>query len=282
MSNMFLIGEMSKLFQIDIRTLRYYDEIHLFTPAYVDNATGYRYYSIEQFERLNTILYLKALNVPLKEIKQFIDQRDIHHILSLLKGQLRRTEEKIREFQRIQQKINNRIEQIEEVLKAEELFKIRENQLPERMIIMLKQRILKGDDLEMPIRILENSHNLRSSIFLGQVGLTISVTSLQERNFDEYHSLFLFVEPDTSKPLKSSVKHLKSSVKHLPRQHYLTIRFAGTHADASPYYEKLMAYASREGYSITDDALEITYIDYGITQDISSFVTEIQIPVRKH
>lgn len=198
MSTMFLIGEMSKLFQIDIRTLRYYDEIQLFTPAYVDNATGYRYYSIEQFERLNTILYLKALN------------------------------------------------------------------------------------LEMPIRILENSHNLRSSIFLGQVGLTISVTSLQERNFDEYHSLFLFVEPDTSKPLKSSVKHLKSSVKHLPRQHYLTIRFAGTHADASPYYEKLMAYASREGYSITDDALEITYIDYGITQDTSSFVTEIQIPVRKH
>lgn len=272
---MFLIGEMSKLFQIDIRTLRYYDEIHLFTPAYVDDATGYRYYSIEQFERLNTILYLKALNVPLKEIKQFIDQRDIHHILSLLKEQLRRTEEKIWEFQRIQQKINNRIEQIEEVSKAEELLKIREIQLPERKIIMLKQRILKGDDLEMPIRILENSHNLRSSIFLGQVGLTISVTSLQERNFDEYYSLFLFVEPDTS-------THIKSSVKTLPRQHYLTIRFAGTHADAAPYYEKLMAYASREGYSITDDALEITYIDYGITQDSSNFVTEIQIPVRKH
>lgn len=275
MSTMFLIGEMSKLFQIDIRTLRYYDEIQLFTPAYVDNATGYRYYSIEQFERLNTILYLKALNVPLKEIKQFIDQRDIHHILSLLKGQLRRTEEKIREFQRIQQKIINRIEQIEEVSKAEELFKIRENQLPERMIIMLKQRILKGDDLEMPIRILENSHNLRSSIFLGQVGLTISVRSLQEGKFDEYHSLFLFVEPDTS-------KHLKSSVKTLPRQLYLTIRFAGSHEDASPYYEELMAYAGREGYSVTDDALEITYIDYGITQDTSSFVTEIQIPVRKH
>lgn len=64
MSSMFLIGEISRLFQIDIRTLRYYDEIGLFTPAAVDGQTGYRYYSIEQFESLNTILYLKALNIP--------------------------------------------------------------------------------------------------------------------------------------------------------------------------------------------------------------------------
>ncbi|AIQ47318.1 hypothetical protein R70723_16535 [Paenibacillus sp. FSL R7-0273] len=63
MNSMFLIGEMAKLFQIDIRTLRYYDEIGLFTPASVDVHTGYRYYSIEQFESLNTILYLKKLRI---------------------------------------------------------------------------------------------------------------------------------------------------------------------------------------------------------------------------
>ncbi|WP_431086226.1 MerR family transcriptional regulator [Paenibacillus sp. 8b26] len=101
MSTMFLIGEISKLFQIDIRTLRYYDSIHLFEPASVDEVTGYCYYSIDQFERLNTILYLKALNIPLKEIKQFLDDRDVDHILALLKEQKRRTEEKILEFKQI-------------------------------------------------------------------------------------------------------------------------------------------------------------------------------------
>ncbi|WP_276527243.1 MerR family transcriptional regulator [Brevibacillus reuszeri] len=59
---MFLIGEISKLFQMDVRTLRYYDEIDLFKPTHVDERTGYRYYTIEQFEQLNTILYLKARN----------------------------------------------------------------------------------------------------------------------------------------------------------------------------------------------------------------------------
>lgn len=272
---MFLIGEMSKLFQIDIRTLRYYDEIHLFTPAFVDNVTGYRYYSIEQFERLNTILYLKALNIPLKEIKQFIDQRDIHHILSLLKEQQRRTEEKIREFEQIGQKINNRIQQIEDASKVEDLYKIREIQFPERIIVMLKQRIHKSDNLEVPIRILENSNHMKSSIFLGQVGLSISIKNLQERNFDEYHALFLFVDPDDP-------KRLESTTKLLPQQIYLTIRFVGTHVDASLYYEKLLVYAEEERYVLSDDALEVTYIDYGITQDASKFVTEIQMPVHKY
>ncbi|ODA09230.1 MerR family transcriptional regulator [Paenibacillus polymyxa] len=272
MSTIFLIGEISKLFQIDIRTLRYYDSIHLFEPASVDEATGYRYYSIDQFERLNTILYLKALNIPLKEIKQFLDDRDVDHILALLKEQKRRTEEKILEFKQIQQRINKRIQQIEDVSKVEELFKIRETQLPERMIVMLKQTIGKSDNLEMSIRMLEKNSNMKSTIFLGQVGLAISITNLRQRKFDEYDAIFLFVEPDKH-------QYSEAAKKSLPQQKYLTIRFIGTHADASIYYKKLLKHAHEKGYALADDALEITYIDYGLTQDVSKFVTEIQIPV---
>ncbi|CAH1217215.1 Multidrug-efflux transporter 1 regulator [Paenibacillus auburnensis] len=270
MNNMFSIGEISKLFQIDIRTLRYYDEIKLLIPAFVDEMTGYRYYSIDQFERLNTILYLKALNIPLKEIKEFLDDRDIDHILVLLKEQQRRTEEKIREFKQIQRKINDRIQQIEEAANVEELFQIREQQLPDRMIVMLKQKIHKNDNLEMPIRILENQSKMKSSIFLGQVGLTISVNSLQQSKFDEYNSLFMFIDPNIP---------LEKDIKPLPQHKYLTIRFVGTHADSSFYYQKLLTYANDKGYALADDALEITYIDYGLTQDASRFVTEIQLSV---
>ncbi|WP_379147963.1 MerR family transcriptional regulator [Paenibacillus sp. sgz500992] len=273
MNTMFLIGEISKLFQIDIRTLRYYDEIDLLVPAFVDEVTGYRYYSLGQFERLNTILYLKALNIPLKEIRQFLDDRDIEHILILLKEQQRRTEEKILEFKQIQQRITNRIQQIEDAAKGEEYFKVREVQLPARLIIMLKQKIHKNDSLEMPIRLLENQSKMKSSIFLGQVGLTISVNSLQQSKFDEYNSLFLFIEPD---------KSAGNEVKFLPEQKYLTMRFIGTHTDSTPYYQKLLAYVNEKGYALADDALEITYIDYGLTQDASRFVTEIQLPIKKH
>ena len=42
------IGEFSKLSGVPIRTLRYYDEIDLFKPIYV-NEKGYRYYSYHQY-----------------------------------------------------------------------------------------------------------------------------------------------------------------------------------------------------------------------------------------
>ena len=45
---MFRIGEFSKLTQVSIRMLRYYDEVGLLTPAKVDKWTGHRLYSVEQ------------------------------------------------------------------------------------------------------------------------------------------------------------------------------------------------------------------------------------------
>ena len=55
MNKLFTIGEMAKLFGINAKTLRYYDEIGLIRPEHTDPMTGYRYYSTGQFERLNTI-----------------------------------------------------------------------------------------------------------------------------------------------------------------------------------------------------------------------------------
>ncbi len=75
MKNRFSIGEMAKLHNTTIKTLRYYDEIGLLKPIDTDPNNGYRYYSTEQFEQLNTIQYLKEIGFTLKEIKRHLDHR---------------------------------------------------------------------------------------------------------------------------------------------------------------------------------------------------------------
>ena len=45
---MFRIGEFSKLTQVSVRMLRYYDETGILTPAEVDKWTGHRLYSVDQ------------------------------------------------------------------------------------------------------------------------------------------------------------------------------------------------------------------------------------------
>jgi effector-binding domain-containing protein len=65
---MLKIGEFSRLSQIPVSTLRYYDDIGLIKPMAVDGFTGYRYYSAEQLPGLNRIGALKDLGLSLAEI----------------------------------------------------------------------------------------------------------------------------------------------------------------------------------------------------------------------
>jgi DNA-binding transcriptional MerR regulator/predicted transcriptional regulator YdeE len=65
---MIKIGEFSKLVQVPVATLRYYDQVGLLKPIEVDRFTGYRYYSASQLPRLNRILALKGLGFSLEQI----------------------------------------------------------------------------------------------------------------------------------------------------------------------------------------------------------------------
>ncbi|EQF13284.1 merR regulatory family protein [Clostridioides difficile CD133] len=56
---MFKIGEVSKLTQISIRMLRYYDELGILKPAKTDKYTGHRLYSVEQISILQRIVLLR-------------------------------------------------------------------------------------------------------------------------------------------------------------------------------------------------------------------------------
>jgi DNA-binding transcriptional MerR regulator len=65
---MIKIGEFSKLVQVSVPTLRYYDQVGLLKPVEVDNFTSYRYYSVSQLPRLHRILALKGLGFSLEQI----------------------------------------------------------------------------------------------------------------------------------------------------------------------------------------------------------------------
>ena len=70
----FKIGEFSQISRVPAKTLRYYDEIGLFSPAEVDRFTGYRTYTADQLPRLNRILALKDMGLSLAEIARLLDE----------------------------------------------------------------------------------------------------------------------------------------------------------------------------------------------------------------
>lgn len=268
MNDLFTIGEISKLFNLNIKTLRYYDEINLFKPIFIDKTNNYRYYSTEQFEQLNTIMYLKALGMSLSTINFHLNKRSIDNITELLKQQKEVTRRKINELQAIEKKIENRLNQINYARQYDKLDVIQEIEFDERTIVLLKQKIKSDKDLELSIRNLENRTNKNASVFNGKVGVSISTDNLQNGVFDEYDSIFSFTEGE---------KYNKKLIKILPKGVYITIRFNGTHKSSPKYYSEILKYIKEKGYKILDDSIEITLIDFGLTTEKSEFVTEIQV-----
>lgn len=269
MKELFTIGEFAALFSVNIRTLRYYDEYGILKPEKTDPQTGYRYYSSRQFERMNTIKYLRALDMPLQKIRLFFENRDTQVLRALLQEQARETQERLEVLRQIEKKLERRLSQLEDA-ECRALDVIARIRCPGRRAAFLKKEILPDEDLEFPIRELDRQKGLESMIFLGKVGLSISREHLLAGEFETYDGIFLLLEQEDC---------ARGEEWLLPEGEYVTVRFAGTHKNAAMYYRKLASYMKDNGLICAGDSVEVTLIDAGFTNDVSKYVTELQIPV---
>lgn len=269
MNRLFTIGEMAKLFGINAKTLRYYDEQGLLKPEQTDPATGYRYYSTQQFERLNTIKYLRALDMPLVKIKRFFENKDIGQMMEILKEQQQEVLLKKRELERIEHKIDERLSQLNDAFYTV-YDRVEEVVMPARRLAMLRTEIPATDDLEYPIRQLERKTQLEAAMFLGKVGVSIARRHVEAHKFDEFCSIFVVLEQGDS---------YEGEVVNLAGGKYLTLRYCGTHTQSAAHYEMLLDEMKKRGYRLAGNSVEITLVDSGITNDTSKYVTELELPV---
>ena len=82
------IGEVSKLTDIHIKSLRYYDRIGILKAAYIDPATSYRYYTYSQLSIIEAIRICIELGIPLKQFAEYTedDGQRVHYAKLLEHG----------------------------------------------------------------------------------------------------------------------------------------------------------------------------------------------------
>lgn len=262
---------MSKLHNVPVKTLRYYDEIGLLKPIEVDPFTRYRYYSTEQFEHLDMINYLKNLGISLKDIQFHLRKRDVHYFLQLLRRGQEETDTKMKELQLIRDRFANRIKELEATLTITQTGVVMLKEIPERTILSLKEKMSTEPELELSVRKLEKMSYDRIPVFIGKVGFTVSEDNLRQRKFDEYDSVFLLLEEntDSTKPTQT-----------LAAGRYACIYYRGSHSESREYYKILLSHIEEHNYVIVGEALERTIVDQFIAQDRNNHLTEIQIPVQ--
>ena len=226
--------------------------------------------SVQQFERLNTIRYLRALNMPLEDIADFLQNKDVGKIQEMLIQQRKTVRQKQQELQIIEQKINTRLEGLADALSSR-LDTITLVQTPPRQITWIRNHLSPKTylDLETSIRTLQKDQE-ETLVFLGKVGLGISKEHLEADAYQVYDTVFLLLEPED---------RYQGITEELPGQTCVSIRFCGSHNEAPAYYQKLLTYIREHRLKIDGFSREVTMIDYVLTNDPKQFVTEIQIPV---
>jgi DNA-binding transcriptional MerR regulator/effector-binding domain-containing protein len=112
---MIRIGDFSRISQIPVSTLRYYDDVGLLKPIEVDRFTGYRYYTFDQLPRLNRILALKDLGFSLEEIARMLgDDLPADQLRGMLRLKRSEMREQVQEaFARLE-RVETRLKYIEQ------------------------------------------------------------------------------------------------------------------------------------------------------------------------
>ena len=269
--DLFQIGEVARMFHLSVSSLRHYEAMGLLVPEVTDPETGYRYYSTRQFEPLNTIRYLRALDMPLNEIADFLQNRDLDKMEEKLQQQKEIVIKREQELKRIERKIGNRLNQLKDarnsVLDVIALTTARAC----RLVWMEDNLTIKEFvDMETPIRKLEQKQK-EALFFLGKVGVGIAAEQLLKGQFQQYNGIFLLLDEEDQ---------YDGTVIHLQETPCVSVRFRGSHKEAPAQYEKLMNYIQEHNLKVAGFSREITMIDYGLTNDTEKFVTEISIPVK--
>ena len=106
-------GEFARMAGVTLRTIRYYDKQNILKPSLVSEA-GARFYTEEDFARLQQILLLKYLGFSLYDIREMtIDDVDYHFLLNSLGIQLKLVKDRLEQMQLVEQAIQDTMDVIQ-------------------------------------------------------------------------------------------------------------------------------------------------------------------------
>jgi effector-binding domain-containing protein len=95
------IGRFSRATRLSVKALRHYDELGLLRPAYVDPASGYRYYRPAQANQAEAIRILRSVEMPLEEIGALLAAGDGDAVARRLRRHRERLEARLVEHRRM-------------------------------------------------------------------------------------------------------------------------------------------------------------------------------------
>ena len=276
MKEIISITEMAKLRNISTETLRHYDRIDLLKPVHVDPDTGYRYYSITQYEKIGTIRELKNLGMSLREIKEYFDNRNVESSRILLTEQKKKIDEQIDKLIRIRQEINAKIDFLDIVRTTDLNDEIRIKHFKARQYVYFNRTV--SDDIELSYdsvsleRVLSKSKHSMPIFATNRYGGLVSRADILKN-----------VKPLSAKMIilydgEEDVD--ECNIIEAPEGDYLCMFYVGNFWNREESIEKMLTYMKENDLVLAGDVLQMQWVDFAITDNLDDISYEFQIPVK--
>ena len=263
-------GELAKLMGITKETLFHYDEIGLFRPAVV-MPNGYRKYEIRQTELLNTILLLKELGMPLKEIRELLGKRSPEKMLKVFSEREQKIQEELTKLKNMKRWITNRKKRIQTGLQINP-DEIRIQKFPERYYLYSSVENGNEEDSykktnELITRFLEFNPGFKSDY---EVAYIQHEKNVESGIYDQYDNAVILLE------------HRPQKLSYLvfPAGDYLTTCHTGNWRTIGSTYQKMLTYIHEHKLQVDNEYIERYLIDALSIDDPDSYVTEIAVKLK--
>ncbi len=266
------IGRFAAMHGINKKTLMWYDEIGLFSPAAIHPQNGYRYYSYRQSPLLETILLLRDLDVPIKEIQAFVQDRSAKRLAALYSDKIRALDEELLHRNAIRQTLIKRRQQMLTLMQID-LTEIAVIEKEERGLVTVA--IEKDISFEKEVELITaetEKYRLRR-LHDASYGSMISVESLRSGAYDDYARLFIEISvPNDPSPKEGSL-HIQ------PGGTYVRAFHLGGLADMPQKYQELFSFAQKRGLELHGFSYEMGIND-NVIERIEDYIVQIEIPAR--
>lgn len=266
----FTTGEFAELCGVKKQTLFHYDHIGILKPE-ITGENGYRYYSYFQLDTYNTIAMLKELDMPLANIKEYLNNRNPEAFLELLHEQKRLAEEKIDELQWLGRFIDARIEMTKQGLAVSHNVIEIETRPEEHYIITKYSGSTEDRDLYAALaeHIAYCHENQVYSPYA--IGCLIPVEDGLTGSDYKYSHLYTKIEPGDS--LQSV------NVTTIPPRSYITAHSTKGFDHVPALLRSILDYAEEHRLSVGEYFYEDMLLDEMSIFDYNEYIIKVSLPI---
>lgn len=272
---MLSIGEFSNICKVTTKTLRYYAEIGLILPDEINPENGYRYYSIEQLERMLFINRLKSYNLSLEEIKTILDSEELQDeqlylALSRKKIQIsHQLQETKKTLDQLDIDLLN-LKQGKSIMSYIDEINVKLVEIPKMHLLSIRKMVQQHE--------LPEEYSRCFSLLLKRIQndkLTILAPPMVLFHSEEFSTFGLDIE--FALPIKENIPETRDFFPGL----CLKTILHGSYSNLSAVYTKQRDWAEKEGYVSNNALYEVYVTDPSVVTNEKDLITEIYYPIKK-